>query len=74
MIDRDINICVYALHGNKKVKLFMLFFRMCISFLLLSSILCYTCTFNKIKLKLEMNFGNFNALIFLRSCTKSLIT
>ena len=27
-------------------------------FLLLSSILCYTCTFNKIKHKLEMNFGN----------------
>ena len=27
-------------------------------FLLLSSILCDTCTFNKIKLKLEMNFGN----------------
>ena len=26
-------------------------------FLLLSSILCDTCTFNKIKLKLEMNFG-----------------
>ena len=26
-------------------------------FLLLSSILCYTCTFNRIKLKLEMNFG-----------------
>ena len=44
------------------------------SFLLLSSILCYTCTFNKIKLELEMNFVNFNALIFLRSCTKSLIT
>ena len=71
MIDRDINICVCALHGNKKVKLFMLFFRMCILFFYF---LPFCVTLNKIKLKLEMNFGNFNALIFLRSCTKSLIT
>ena len=71
MIDRDTNICVCALHGNKKAKLFMLFFRMCILFFYF---LPFFVTFNKIKLELEMNFGNFNALIFLRSCTKSLIT
>ena len=74
MIDRDINICVCVHFMETKMSSCLCCSLECVFFSFTFFSLCYTCTFNKIKLKLEMNFGNFNALIFLRSCTKSLIT